>query len=90
MRPFLLATVAVTLLGGTPARAADGNFNTQSSTTSNSTTANCQASFMLAGCAEAVAAPLPALGSGVLGAMLLSGAAGIGVLLRRRRGHDAG
>lgn len=88
MNKIVPVALALLALSAAPGVASQENYNLQSVSTTNSTTANCNASFMVHLCAStttSVAAPLPALGAGVIGGGLLAAAAGLAFVVRHRR-----
>lgn len=92
MRWMMQVAAAIIVLAAGPAHADNQNYNGNSAgNTNNDGNANCNSSTMLGGCSESVTeAPLPLLGAGIIGAILLGGAGTASVLIRRRRErHEA-
>ena len=84
MHQTILAAASVLLFAAGPALAADSNYNANAGGNNNNQgQANCHSATQQGGCVTE--APLPLLGAGVIGAILLGGAGTASVLLRRRR-----
>ena len=87
MRSMIQVAVATLMLAAGPALADSRNYNGNSAgSTNNGGHANCHSSTMSGGCGESVTeAPLPLAGAGLLGSLLMAGAAGVSLLVKRRR-----
>jgi hypothetical protein len=86
MRSMIQVVVATLMLAAGPAFADSRNYNGNSAgNTNNSGNANCHSSTMLGGCESVTEAPLPLAGAGLLGSLLMAGAAGVSLVVKRRR-----
>ena len=90
MRSMMRVAVATIALAAGPALADDQNYNGNSAgNTNNDGNANCNSSTMLGGCSESVTeAPLPLAGAGLLGSLFIAGAAGVSLVVKRRRSQS--